>query len=627
MKLVSLQLENFRGYSKITTIDISDLTCLVGKNDAGKSTVLEALDFFFNEGGSNGIIKVDKEDCSVNSNSDEILIGVTFTDVPEKVILDTSVETSLKDEFLLNKKGRLQVNKTIKNGKVVSTKLIANYPKGEPNVHSLKIAELKKILKERNITVEDERVSSLCRKAILNSYAKDELIEIEIETKNEGGKVIWDELKKYLPVYSLFQSDRKNQDKDGEIQDPMREAVKEALSNKEIAETLENISIEVITAVKDVTQRTLKKLEEMNPEIAKELEPEIPKKIEWDKVFNFGLRSDNGIPLNKRGSGVRRMILLNFFRAQAEKRREIESSSNIIYAFEEPETAQHPDYQRKLIESFVELSESKNTQIIFTTHSPDICNMIPRESLRLIGKSLGNLISIPDNTILEDIVKRLGVLPSIVGDIDKNVRNVKVAVCVEGKNDIYFLKNINDNIQDLKDIIDLNNERIIMIPMGGSTLKDWVNERYLEKLELNQVHIYDSDIGSDSENKYKKQVIELNEISSCKAFETKFREMENYIHPKILEEIGIKFEKEHLNGWDKMDIGEYCAKYSYEINTDSTKPWNEVNDKRKNEKISRLKKQINLEYSKKMTRKLFEELERFDEVKEWFISIKEFVEE
>ena len=57
----------------------------------------------------------------------------------------------------------------------------------------------------------------------------------------------------------------------------------------------------------------------MNPEIAKELRPDIPKKIEWDKVFNFGLRSDNGIPLNKRGSGVRRMIYLTSLELKQKK--------------------------------------------------------------------------------------------------------------------------------------------------------------------------------------------------------------------------------------------------------------------------------------------------------------------
>ena len=101
----------------------------------------------------------------------------------------------------MNKEGKLQVNKIIKNGKVISTRLIANYPKGQPNVHSLKIAELKKLLREKNILVEDERISSLCRKAILNSYCKEELEEIEIETKNEGGKAIWGSIKKSICLH------------------------------------------------------------------------------------------------------------------------------------------------------------------------------------------------------------------------------------------------------------------------------------------------------------------------------------------------------------------------------------------------------------------------------------------
>ena len=44
----------------------------------------------------------------------------------------------------------------------------------------------------------------------------------------------------------------------------------------------------------------------------------------------------------KRREWVKRMILLNFFRAEAERKRKIiMKKSNIIYAIEEPETSQH----------------------------------------------------------------------------------------------------------------------------------------------------------------------------------------------------------------------------------------------------------------------------------------------
>jgi AAA15 family ATPase/GTPase len=52
-------LANFRSYKDEVTID---LNVFVGKNDIGKSTILEALDIFFNE--NKGVIKIDKDDVN-----------------------------------------------------------------------------------------------------------------------------------------------------------------------------------------------------------------------------------------------------------------------------------------------------------------------------------------------------------------------------------------------------------------------------------------------------------------------------------------------------------------------------------------------------------------------------------
>ena len=49
MKLREVILKNFRGYYDETRISINDLTALIGKNDVGKSTILEALEIFFNQ--------------------------------------------------------------------------------------------------------------------------------------------------------------------------------------------------------------------------------------------------------------------------------------------------------------------------------------------------------------------------------------------------------------------------------------------------------------------------------------------------------------------------------------------------------------------------------------------------
>lgn len=50
MKIKSVKIKNFRSYKDEISIEIGNLTAFVGKNDIGKSSLLEVLDFFFNEG-------------------------------------------------------------------------------------------------------------------------------------------------------------------------------------------------------------------------------------------------------------------------------------------------------------------------------------------------------------------------------------------------------------------------------------------------------------------------------------------------------------------------------------------------------------------------------------------------
>ena len=63
MRIKRVTLSNYRGYKQSTTILFNDLTVFVGQNDVGKSTILEALDLFFNDG--KGIIKYDKSDINM----------------------------------------------------------------------------------------------------------------------------------------------------------------------------------------------------------------------------------------------------------------------------------------------------------------------------------------------------------------------------------------------------------------------------------------------------------------------------------------------------------------------------------------------------------------------------------
>ncbi len=399
MKILKIKLENFRSYKDEVVVDFSDLTVFVGKNDIGKSTILEALDIFFNNG--KGAVKIDKEDINKQSKEEgntEIKITVIFDNLPSSLTIDSTNPTTLDDEYLLNSENKLEIIKKYPNAGKEKVFIKANHPTNQ-NCHDLllkKIRDLQNILDTENIICENRSKSALARKAIWNHYANDlQLQEIEIDVAEEDAKNIWEQLKNYMPLYSLFQSDRKNSDGDDEVQNPMKLAVQEILKDEALQNTLVQVANEVSSKLREVADKTLEKLNEMNPEIANSLNPVIPtpESLKWIDVFkNVSITGDEDIPINKRGSGVKRLILLNFFRAEAERRQGEQNAPSIIYAIEEPETSQHPSHQKKLIEAFIQLSNANNTQIILTTHSPAIVKMLDFEHLKLITNNNGKEI-------------------------------------------------------------------------------------------------------------------------------------------------------------------------------------------------------------------------------------------
>lgn len=391
MRLLKIKLKNFRSYNDQVELSIGDLTTLVGKNDIGKSSILEALDIFFNKG--KGAIKMDKDDVNKKclSNDDtETEIALTFDQFPSSIVIDSTNETSLDDEYLLNSENYLEIIKRYKNGGSEKVFIKSNHPSNE-NCSDLllkKQKDLQKIIKEQEIECENKTRNAVMRTAIWNHYSDDlNLQETEIDVTKGDTKSIWDKLENYLPLYSLFQSDRKNSDGDNEVQDPLSEAVKQIMNDGEIQETLAQVAEKVESKLTEVAGLTLDKLREMNPEIADSLNPVIPPSdsLKWNDVFKkVSIAGDEDIPINKRGSGVKRLILLNFFRAEAERRKLEQNIPSIIYAIEEPETSQHTAHQKMLINALLELSNTDNTQILLTTHSPVIVKELDFCHLRLI---------------------------------------------------------------------------------------------------------------------------------------------------------------------------------------------------------------------------------------------------
>lgn len=401
MKLVKFKIKNFRGYQDETIIDFENLTAFVGKNDVGKSTILESLDIFFNSGA--GVVKLEKEDinktCLANGDN-EIVFSACFSELPDELTIDSTHSTSLSDEYLLNADNQLEIVKRYKDAGKEKVFIKANHPSNENCCELLtkKNPELKKIVEQNGIDCGSKSVNSIMRKAIWSHFADDlQLSEREIETTSKGDddsiKSIWENLQKYIPIYSLFQSDRKNSDADNEVQDPLQTAVKQILSSQNVQDKLKEVSDEVLKELQQVATKTLEKLNDINSSLASTLLPKIPDAggLKWNDVFKkVSISSNDDIPINKRGSGVKRLILLSFFQAEAEKKKTENNNRGIIYAIEEPETSQHYEHQRILINSLKTLSNAQNTQIVITTHSSTIVKELGFNNIRLIQDTTAN---------------------------------------------------------------------------------------------------------------------------------------------------------------------------------------------------------------------------------------------
>lgn len=590
MKLSKIKIENFRSYDNVE-IEFSNLSVIIGQNDVGKSTLLDALNIFFeNE-------KPLDNDININSQNNKIAITCFFKVNEEMEIwLDSAAseqtKTSLQNEHLLNQDNLLQIKKIWENGKL-KVFIIAHYPNNwEKPLITLKINDLKRLIKD------DTQVNRSIKKEMReylfqNNELQFETQEIDVSSKDTDIINIYEKLKAKLPKYALFRADRTNTDKDSEVTSITKAIAQNAVTNAQ--EQFETIKQQVKKEIQEFSNSTLEKLKQFNKEIAESVSVNIQDKA-LESIFSYEFNSDNEIPLNKRGSGIKRLFLLSFFLADSER----QNISNMIYAIEEPETSQHPNFQKMIIETLQKISQQENRQILITTHTPEIVKMADKENIVFIKKDTNNKRSILQNQNLDtkEIIHTLGILPYV---------SYKGVMFVEGETDIKFFKKLNNHFECLKNIFDI--ETITLIPLnGGGNIKKWITEAYLaEHTNIKQIYFIDRDEENNQREEYQSKC----DDNKTKVIITQKREIENYFPIDILEDyFKEKFKKEIFSeaikaNWDNEDI----AKIIFE----------------KNDNLLKEESIKNMFYSKEIWEQINENnMQGFDEIKEWFENMRDF---
>lgn len=223
-----LRVRNFRCYRDEIPVDFGDITAFIGKNDVGKSSIMEALDIFLNDRSP------DSDDASKDGDGKDLAIICEFSGFPAAIVIDDKNPTTLIDEHLLNADGCLEVHKKYSghaaNPKCTGVFLYAVHPTAVNvgDLLQLKNPELKARAQalQVDMTGVDQRFNAPIRQRIRGAVGtldlQPTLIPLDEKT---NWKNVWDNLKLHLPTFALFKSDRESTDQDPEAQNPLKAAV------------------------------------------------------------------------------------------------------------------------------------------------------------------------------------------------------------------------------------------------------------------------------------------------------------------------------------------------------------------------------------------------------------------
>jgi putative ATP-dependent endonuclease of OLD family len=129
--------------------------------------------------------------------------------------------------------------------------------------------------------------------------------------------------------------------------------------------------------------------------------------------------------------------------------------------------------------------------------------------------------------LFTNLGERLGMLPD---------NQVRVLVCLEGKNDVRFLKAVSHTLHQADaSLPDLSRDpRFVLIPMAGGNLRDVVNQHLLKNFHKVEFHLYDQDV----DQTYAKEAEAVNARGDGSvAVQTKKRHMESYFHPDAIKRV------------------------------------------------------------------------------------------
>lgn len=518
MKLSKLCIRNFRKLNNVE-INFADATFLVGANNSGKSSTLDAIEILTSEkskldNSCRSRFITDDGNEEINYQDDVIIEGL-FIDVPKEIVQQRGFNASRlkynEEDNTYSFKYRVRLSSDEKQHREILMHTVTL--KNEYND-----CQTYQALIDKGIDMSYFAGRDLTKK--INASQKKELESICPEAfdvndgeewfENPGGIAgnVLSKLPRFLKIKADVLSDEMAADKSGTLHDLLDilfSQVREASPNYQKAvDALSELEREMDTT--DPNTEFGKLMSELNKVVdgvfhkaSINVETELTKPENLKAKFSASLTSNVKTPIERQGTGLIRATVFALLRYN--KQREEQKAENqyrgIIIGFEEPELFLHPNAAEKMRDIIYELASDSN-QIVSTTHSPYMIDLSKgnRQTLNSFRNIDHDFVSVTAFNLTEafkEIVEDDCMRVKMIQKIDNYVARVFFAqkvIIVEGDTeDIVFKHTINVMPMEVKKAIKENYQ--VVKATGKATMISFI--KYLKALNVNLFVVHDED--------------------------------------------------------------------------------------------------------------------------------------
>ena len=561
MKLRKAAYSNYRGIQDRIEVDYGDSSIFVGRNDAGKSTLLRGLDLFLNN------IEALPDISNSFSDSDTCSIELAFEGPFPEITIDETIPTTLIEELLLDENNQLRLKKEWDTTKsqIKPDTYIRRKSYGDDDF--LLETEKQLITRCRANGIETQKANGddfnnpekreKLRQYFIENNIEATFIWEKLPTSgNNRAKQIHDQVKSILPRFEYFRADTALSEMDASIQRYFKGIAIRAMREVDISDVEDRIR----EALGGILESISTKINGVLPD-ADQVRPSVS--FDWSKGVQTGFQSTNdqaALPLTFRGDGFRRITMMSYFEHLAEEN--LAGDSRAIFGFEEPETFLHPKAQEQLHEKLLGLEQS-GYQVVVTTHSPIVVAASDVSTISHVT-SHGDSFEVAQGIVdLQSIAEDLGITPS--NQFIRLFEKAKVLVLVEGPDDVKAFNYLAELYAQENKIQETFVEReILLVPVGGcDSVMHWLNLNILRELDKPFYAIQDSDRDSaDSPSPTRDKLIELglNELTDFWVLEK--RALENYIDRQALERLipGLQIQYDNYTRMKPL-----CAQHASQV--------------------------------------------------------------